>query len=192
MDSYQILKSIHKVGHTIVGIVNGYNEPIKRNGILIGGQVILKTKSEYQVLLPYDYLFDEKKEFNEELLPKIGSRIETVIKNHVDNSLYVSARPKDLEQSTIQEYKKFYDYIENNKEGQIVVGIVKKVMPFGLFVDLGSEFTGLIDIGHSDFNNGKKLPYDNSKWPKEGDTVRCVIAYYRFHNKQIGLGWIPE
>ena len=120
MDSYQVLKSIHKVGHPIEGNVIGYNEPIEHNGILIGGQVILKTISEYQVLLPYDYLFDEKKNFSEEFLPKIGSEIETVIKNHVDNTLYVSSRPKDLEQSRIREYQEFYDFIEKNKEGQNV------------------------------------------------------------------------
>ena len=30
-------------------------------------------------------------------------------------------------------------------------------MPFGLFVDIGAKFIGLIDIGHSSFNKGKNF-----------------------------------
>ena len=65
-------------------------------------------------------------------------------------------------------------------------------MPFGLFIDIGSPFIGLIDIGHSNFNRGKKLSHNNSGWPKEGDSIKCVIAYYRFNDRQIGLGWTPD
>lgn len=192
MDSYQILKSIHKIGHPLVGKVIGYEEPINHQGMLIGGKVILDSDSKYKVRLPYECLFDEQKDFDITLLPKPGAQIKTVIKNHVDDTLYVSAKPTDLNQQRIQEYKEFYKFIEENKEGQKVKGIVKKVMPFGLFVDFQSPFLGLIDIGHSSFNGGKKLPYDNSQWPKEGDAIQCIITYYRFDNKQIGLGWVPE
>lgn len=192
MNSYQVLKSIHKVGHPLTGTVIGYEQPISHHGMLIGGRVILETSSKYKVVLPYDYLFDEKKEFDKMLLPEIGIQIETVIKNHVDDTLFVSSKPSDLEQTEIQEFRKFYEFIENNKEGKGVKGIVKKVMSFGLFVDIGSPFIGLIDIGHSSFNQGKKLSYDNSEWPIENEAIECVIAYYRFYNRQIGLGWTPK
>jgi len=191
MESYQILKSIHKVGHSLTRKVIGYKEPIDHNGTCIGGQVILESNSEFNVILPFDYLFDDKMVFDKSLLPEIGHPIKVVIKNYVDDILYVSSRPSDLDEKEIQNYKQFYDFIEKNNEGKSVEGIVKKVMSFGIFVDIGSEFIGLIDIGHSSFNMGKKLPNDLSKWPKKGGKIKCVIAYYRFYNKQIGLGWTP-
>lgn len=191
MESYQILKSIHKVGHSLTGKVIGYKEPIEYNGTCIGGEVILESNSEFNIILPFDSLFDDMKDFDKSLLPEIGYPIKVVIKNYVDGILYVSSRPSDLDEKEIQNYTHFYDFIEKNIEGKNIDGIVKKVMPFGIFVDIGSEFIGLIDIGHSSFNLGKKLPDDLSKWPKKGDKINCVIAYYRFNNKQIGLGWAP-
>ena len=192
MDSYQILKSIHKVGHPLTGKVIGYKQPIDHHGMLIGGEVFLNTSSEYKVVLPYDYLFEERKNFDKTLLPEIGCRIKAVVKNHVDDILYVSSKPSDLEQTEIQKFKEYYKFIEQNKEGRIVKGIVKKIMSFGLFVDIASPFIGLIDIGHSSFNRGKRLSHNNLEWPKEGDRISCIIAYYRFHDRQIGLGWNPN
>jgi len=152
MDSYQVLKSIHKVGHPLFGKVIGYTKPIYHQGRVIGGHVILKTSTEYTVVLPYGDLFDEDKSFDKTLLPELGRQIKTVTKNHVDDILYVSSRPSDLAQKEIQKYREFYDFIEKHKEGQCVEGIVKRRMPFGLFIDIGVEFIGLIDIGHSSFN----------------------------------------
>lgn len=190
MDSYQVLKSIHKVGHILVGKVTEHEDLTDENGTLIGGEITLETTSKYKVVLPYHSIFDTNEDFDKTRLPKPGSQVKTVIKNHVDNILYVSLKPGDLEQIT--EYRNFYDFVEKNDEGQIVEGTVKKVVSFGLFVDIGSPFIGLIDIGHSSFNSGKRLSSDSSKWPKEGDSIKCIIAYYRFANKQIGLGWNPD
>jgi hypothetical protein len=192
MDSYQILKSIHKVGHPLKGKVIGYNEPTEHDGIPFGGQVILKTNSKYQTLLPFECLFDEEKDFNKQLLPQIGSEIETVVRNHVEDTLYVSARPKDLHPTTIKEYQQYYPFIEENQEGKIVEGIVTKSTPFGLFVDIGSQFMGLIDVGHSNFNRGEKLLDEQTNWPEEGDSIKCIIAYFRFDARQVGLGWNPD
>ncbi|OJJ15377.1 hypothetical protein BKI52_38840 [marine bacterium AO1-C] len=191
MDSYHILKSIHKVGHPMTGTVIGYEPSVNDLGIGIGGKVLLETNADYEVVIPYHYLFDKENNFDEVHLPEIGAKIKTVIKNHVDNTLYVSSRPSDLEQTEIDKFKSFYRFAEENEEGKRVTGVVKKAMPFGLFVDIGSSFIGLIDIGHTSFSRGEKLPYKNSDWPKENELVNCVIGYYRFHERQIGLGWIP-
>lgn len=184
MDSYQILKTIHKIGHPVTGTVIGYNQALR--------QVVLETSSDYKVVLPFDYIFDEDKKFEEGLIPKIGDEIMTVVRNHVEDTLYVSSRPKDLDPVQIQEFKDFYEFTKKNIEGGEINGIVKKVMPFGLFIDIDSQFFGLIDIGHSSFNKGEKLPCNYSEWPKEGDEIKCIIGYFRFHDRQIGLGWIPS
>lgn len=189
MDSYEILKKVHKVGHPISGIVKGFEKYENLAGIESCG-IELETDSIYQSILPFDNLFDESKPFREELLPPIGSEIKGVVKNHVDNCLYLSAKPSDLDEKQIQGYREFYKYVESIPEGTQKTGTVKLVKPFGIFVDLSLPFIGLIDIGHISFNGGKKLPYDPSLWPKEGESIECVISYFRFDDKQFGLGWI--
>lgn len=191
MNSYQILRKIHKVGHPISGTVVGYKQPLNIHGMLVGANVILETSSKYKTILGFDDLFDEQTAFDERLFPPLGKEIETVILNHSDDTLYVSARPHLLSKGSMESYQQYYAYIDTLKEGQIVNGVVEKVMPFGLFVNIGSPFIGLIDIGHIDFNRGKQLSYDQSDWPKKGDSINCVVAYYRFGDKQIGLGWVP-
>ena len=127
-----------------------------------------------------------------ELIPKIGDSVETVVFNFVDDTLYLSAKPHDLRPETIADWANYYAYIESLNLGDQTTGFVKQAMPFGLFVDLGSPYVGLIDIGHSPFSGGQRLPYDYEEWPKVGDQIRCNIGYFRFHNRQIGLGWIPN
>lgn len=190
MDSYQVLKSIHKVGHPISGTVIGYDDFVSVSGERFCG-IVVETDSEFKSILPFDYLFDNPTEFDERLLPEKGVTIDMVVKNHVDDVLYLSARPSDTSQSEIEEYKHFYSFIESIETGDLKIGKVEKVMPFGIFVDLSIPYLALIDIGHSEFNGGERLPLDNELWPKEGDSIKCMISYFRFYNKQIGLGWIP-
>jgi hypothetical protein len=192
MNSYQVLKTIHKVGHPISARVLGYKHPSNNDTFPYTGRVLLEANSEYNVELPYLFTVDDLEDFDESFLPKIGSKIKAVIKTHVDNTLFVSTKPSDVNENEIKLYKEFYEFVGKNEEGTHIKGIVKKVEPFGLFVDIGVPFIGLIDIGHTSFNQGKRLPYDQMDWPKEGETIACVIAYYRFDGLQIGLGWIPE
>lgn len=177
----------------MVGKVIGHKPPSTEiNGQPFGAKVFLRTKSYQEAILPYEFLFDEWDIYDARLLPDIGQQIETVIFNYVEGKLILSSKPKDLKRETIQEYREFYEFVDKGNEGQKIIGTIKKVMPFGLFVDIGIPFIGLIDFGHIQFNRGKQLPYDYSKWPKEGDNIQCVISYYRFQNKQIGLGWAPD
>ncbi|UZR99991.1 S1 RNA-binding domain-containing protein [Chondrinema litorale] len=192
MDAYQILKEIHRVGHPLTGTVIGYETPKLINGKLIGGKILLDANLELKVVIPFYDFFDDYNEYDKNLLPKIGAHITTVIKNYVDGMLYVSAKKSDVSEEEICSFKAFYEFVDERKIGEKVTGIVKGVTSFGLFVEIENKHVGLIDIGHYSFNYGERLPVDRLAWPKEGDSINCLIAYFRFHNRQIGLGWLPK
>lgn len=168
----------------MTGKVTGYSASLSR--------VFLKSNSVYKVVLPIEYLFEDGDKFEKKILPLLGREIEVAVRNHVNDTLYVSARASDLAQEKIQGYRDFYKFIEEKKQGDVIRGTVLEVMPFGVFVDMGSPYFGLIDIGHNSFNRGEQLPLDFTKWPQIGEPINCVISYYRFSNKQIGLGWLPD
>lgn len=71
-------------------------------------------------------------------------------------------------------------------------GIVTRTQAFGLLVDLGTPYIGVIDVGHDRWSGGDPLPDDMSLWPQVGDEVDCHVKYFRLHNQQIGLGWIAS
>lgn len=85
----------------------------------------------------------------------------------------------------------YYDYLDTLTIGAGIQGVVVQARQFGLFINLGGPFLGLIDIGHRSFNGGVPLPADTTNWPKAGDEISCVISYFRLHGQQIGLGWSP-
>ncbi|MEA5137919.1 S1 domain-containing protein [Arcicella rigui] len=192
MNAYEILKNIHKVGHRISGVVLGH-ERFEIQGF-VTYHVEVETDSKYKSILVYNS-FDSDLQLIDSEIPQKGTVIEMVVKNFVDETktLYLSSNPSDLNETEIRLYKEFYEVIENIKEGTILMGKINKVVPFGLFVDLENcPFIGLIDIGHLNFNNGKQLPIGFSSWIKEGDSIKCIVSYFRFHNRQIGLGWLPD
>ncbi len=76
--------------------------------------------------------------------------------------------------------------------GREVIGTVKAICPFGIFVDLDTEFLGLIDVGHSHFGPGVRLPKDQKHWPNQGSKIECHVNYFRDNNQQVGLGWKTE
>ena len=190
MDSWEVLRNIHRIvspmrgtviSHYIVGLSHG--EP--------SGHVTLKTDSLYPALLPLSHLVADGDRLSPIVIPKIGDQIDTVVFNFVDDSLYVSARANDLTESTIRRWQLYYDYIDTLTVGSTIVGVVEQKCQFGIFVNIGGPFPGLIDIGHSQFNGGIRLPKDEAHWPEEGDQIRCCVGYFRLHDQQIGLGWLP-
>jgi S1 RNA binding domain len=190
MNQYEILKNIHKVGHRILGVVIGY-EKFEYQG-LVTYHVEVETHSKYKAILVYNN-FEYDWLLTDDIIPEKGTTVEMVVRNFVDDILYLSAKPSGLEETEIQLYKDFYEVVETIKEGTVIEGKISKVVPFGLFVELENcPFIGLIDIGHSDFNRGKKLPINFSSWAKEGNNIKCIVSYFRFYNKQIGLGWLPD
>ena len=191
MNAYEVLRDVHHIGSRISGTVIARDEPEVGHGVL-GGNLEVQAQTAYPALLPYSNLVDHLSSFSAGIIPEIGDHIEAVILNFVDGTLYLSAKPSDLQESTIRKWKQYYDYIASLTVGDAVSGAVESTMPFGLLVNIGGPFLGLIDIGHVKINGGVQLPYDASDWPVVGDQIQCRIAYFRFHNQQIGLGWILE
>ncbi len=188
MNANNILRDVHPIGSQISGVVTECTDIELLHGFP-GGRAKLE---DYRSILPYQHLVDDGAVFSRDLIPRIGDSVDTVVFNFVDDTLYLSAKPHDLRPETVAEWANYYAYIESLNIGDQISGFVKLAMPFGLFVDLGSPYVGLIDIGHSSFNGGQQLPYENDKWPQVGDPIRCNIAYFRLHDRQIGLGWIPS
>ncbi len=188
MNAYEVLRDVHHLGSRISGTVLTREEPVIKHGVPFGNLAI-KTDSAYPALLGYSALVDHPSMFSPMIIPEVGARIDAVVVNFVDGTLYLSARPSDLKESSVLRYQQYYDYIGTLTVGYVVPGVVKQSVAFGLFVDIGGPFIGLIDIGHTSFNGGDPLPRDRSKWPAVGDEIYCVISYFRFSNQQIGLGW---
>lgn len=72
-------------------------------------------------------------------------------------------------------------------EGQTIDGVVKKIMPFGAFVDIGG-IDGLIhiaDLSHDRVNMGEK---NVEKYVKEGDQIRVQVLKLDWDANRIGLG----
>ena len=73
------------------------------------------------------------------------------------------------------------------KEGDILEGTVRKIMPFGAFVDLGG-IDGLVhanDLTHDRIGHGEKAI---AKFVAEGQKVRVQILKLDWESKRIGLG----
>ena len=157
-----------------------------------GGLIHLKTASEYPAVLSYYSMNDDPTEFDVSKLPAIGDELNTVVFNFVDGKLYLTAQPCELADARIEQWRRYYEFIDTISIGDEVTGIVKRMEPFGLFVDIGSEFIGLIDVGHAQMVSTSRLPYEQSDWPLVGTRIQCKIEYLRLHNQQIGLGWLPE
>jgi hypothetical protein len=187
MEQREILRYVHKVGSPIKASVIGFDD---------NGSILLETGTGYKSVLPPTSLEDLliiPTSFVPAWLPEIGQEIDTVVSNFVDDTLYLSARPSDLSQATIQGWQAYYNYLDTLEIGQRIEGIVASCKPFGIMVDLGSAYLGVVDVGHSRFNCGDILPDDLSVWPAQGEEISCQVSYFRFNTKQVGLGWIaPE
>ena len=192
MDQYSVLKTIHKVGHSISGVVTGYQFFDSSVGPR-SCHIEMETTSVFKSILSYSALFDDYDylSFDETLLPAIGSQVEMVIMNYVDGTLYLSAKPSDVNPDRIGGFVDFYKTVESLIEGTIVTGQVVKTVPFGLFVMLSERVGGLIDIGYPPAEGCERLPRNASEWPQEGDSIACKILGFRFHDRQIALSWLP-
>lgn len=187
MDAYEVLLKVHRIGSPICGTVIARDEPDN-----VHGQATLRTGTAYPALLPYSLLADDPSSFSPKIVPDLGAKVDAVVFNFVDGTLYLSATPNDLAEKTIRKWTQYYEYIGSLAIGSQVTGRVEHVAPFGLFVNIGGPFPGVIDIGHVRFNGGVQLPHDRADWPKEGGEINCNIGYFRLRNQQVGIGWLPE
>ncbi|MGE3802963.1 MAG: hypothetical protein AB7H80_18245 [Candidatus Kapaibacterium sp.] len=127
------------------------------------------------------------------MIPEIGTRIDAVVQGFGNDTLYLSARPQDLEEEKILAYEKLYATLDEMEIGDTITGTVRASVHFGLFVDLGIlPYIGLIEIVASKYLSGYSLPRDRSEWPKMGDRVRGTFGAIRIENHQIYLGWLPD
>jgi hypothetical protein len=187
MTQWEILRYTHHIGSPMIGTVIDRGKVWDPNGSLK-----LSIPSQYQGILPYDFLFDDHSKLSQNLIPDLGRKVDVVVYNFIRDSLYLSAKPSDLSEKSINDWKYFYQYIETIVIGSIVIGKVVCSRPFGLFVDIKEPYVGLIDVAKTRPNFGVQLPDDYLNWPKEGDKVKCYIGSIRLHNKQIGLEWLPD
>ena len=76
---------------------------------------------------------------------------------------------------------------ETLKEGATMEGTVRKIMPFGAFVDIGG-IDGLLHI--SDMTYDRVFPSEKnvSKYVKEGDKIHVQVLKMDMENKRVSLG----
>jgi ribosomal protein S1 len=177
MDSWEVLRFIHKIGSPIKAMVSGFDEY---------GQILLETGTDYKSIL----IADSVKEARSQQVLKIGEVLDTVVWNCNDGILCLSSRSIDISNQSVEEWQAYYEFIDTLELGTKVRGVVTSSKAFGIFVDIGAPYIGLIDVGHDRFNEGDRLPDDMSIWPSKGESIDCRISYFRLHNRQIGLGWI--
>lgn len=76
---------------------------------------------------------------------------------------------------------------ESLAEGQVIDGTVRKIMPFGAFVDLGGV-DGLVhlgDLSHDRVGHGERAV---ARYVKEGQQVRVQVLKLDWENNRISLG----
>lgn len=91
-------------------------------------------------------------------------------------------KPADYDLRSISEKPLFRRGVttpESLQIGQVLTGVVRNVVHFGAFVDIGVGISGLI---HS-----SKLGFDRTKWVQLGDKVEVVVLTVDIQNKRIGL-----
>lgn len=192
MNAYEILSYVHRIGSVINGTVVDRTDIDTSHGIPSGHLTIDTAESDYRTILPYRPLADDDSAFALDLIPALGTLVKAAVFNFVDSTLYVTAKPKELTEDAIDGWRQFYEYVDTLSVGARIHGVVTESVPFGLLVDIGSPYMGLIDIGHNAFSRGVQLPTDLDSRPKVGEEIQCVIGYIRFRNRQIGLGWMPD
>lgn len=179
-----------RIGLPVSGIVTKITK--KRHNEYYSYELKVKIDREITGTLKYTSLVDDSTTF-EQQLPTIGNRVETVVCNHIDQDLYLTTAPSSLSPETIQKYRDFYIYKDQTSLGTIINGTVSSIQPFGVFVNIKEvPFSALIEIVLSKYYPGKPLPYHQSDWPQKGERIRCRVNYFREHNTEIGLGWLPE
>ncbi|TVS07914.1 MAG: S1 RNA-binding domain-containing protein [Phycisphaerales bacterium] len=113
---------------------------------------------------------------------KIACEVQRVDRRGKGN--IVLSRRNILQQERQERAKELRDKLE---EGQTVQGTVRKIMPFGAFVDLGGV-DGLVHI--SDMTHERVPPTEKNvqKFVKEGQAVKVVILKINWEDNRISLG----
>ena len=73
--------------------------------------------------------------------------------------------------------------------GQIVDGKVLAHWPFGIFVDIGKPFVGLVEIVNFK-EKGERMTA--TEFPELGTPIKCVVVQFADHNFQVRLSVKPS
>ena len=75
------------------------------------------------------------------------------------------------------------------KIGQIIEGKVLAHWPFGIFVDIGRPFVGLVEIVNFKERGERMSP---TEYPALGSAIKCVVMQFADHNFQVRLSVRPS
>lgn len=118
VDAWSVVRYIHHYGSPITGRLTSLQTFHSSDGSLDGfGHIHLKTTSQFPAVLPYHELVDDPADFDESKLPSIGDEVDAVVFNFVDNTLCLTARPYELSKKRINQWQRYYEYIETLKMG---------------------------------------------------------------------------
>jgi 4-hydroxy-3-methylbut-2-enyl diphosphate reductase len=175
------------LSHKKVALEKAYEtieEAFKNHTVLTGKVVgakngLIVNVSECRVFIPASLVDDT---FVRDLDKYIGQDIQFVV-----TEFDIGQRQKriigDRKQIVKAEKEaKASEFYANNKLGDVIVGKVKNITPFGVFIDLGG-IDGLLHISEMSWGRVE----NPSKIYKVGDEVRCFIKDIDEENNKIAL-----
>jgi len=74
------------------------------------------------------------------------------------------------------------------KVGTLLKGIVVEHKPYGIYLDIGYNYRGLIQI--TDFKDYEIMTVD--EYPNKGDEIEAVVLGFKEHGQQVWLGVKPS
>lgn len=159
----------HKAGEIIEGVV----KKIFPNRVIIGiddqveGVVMISDITYYRIDSPEEYL-------------KVGDKVKAVIiSDELDKRYKVVLGIKQLSDD---EWRNFF---ENNRVGDVIKVVVKKVLNSGLRVKITENIEGYIRIG--DIDNKKTEPEELKERFKPGDEIEAMLSNLDPSKKKINL-----
>ncbi len=159
----------HKAGEIVEGVV----KKIFPNRVIIGinehveGVVVISDITYYRIDSPEEYL-------------KVGDKVKAVIiSDELDKRYKVVLGIKQLSDD---EWRNFF---ENNRVGDVIKVVVKKVLNSGLRVKITENIEGYIRIG--DIDNKKTEPEELKERFKPGDEIEAMLSNLDPSKKKINL-----
>lgn len=112
------------------------------------------------------------------------------MRNHTDGLRNVLFRQPDFNRvlENMNHYISWNNLKKRLQIGQIIEGIVLQHEPFGIFVDVGYDYQGIVQI--TDFKDSGVMTLD--QYPDIGQRVSAVILGFKESGQQIWLGMKPS
>src|SRR5687767_3769571 len=107
MNAYDVLRSLLHVGSAVMGQVVAIEELRWESGHPRGRATLATSTMADVTYLGYDWLLDEGEALQAHHLPRVGDELRVTVRNFVDGTLFVSARPSDLDPKSIRAWQEF-------------------------------------------------------------------------------------